>query len=449
MRVTALLLIFGLAGAGAFWMNPAAPGASPRGVGTQPAGGVPTQTSSKLELQVPKNLDLNPDQTATADVTVAYSQAKAAGAPAGSGQEQKQDPKKASAKKTKATVKKTTKKKGEPLKQQQNSNPDTGSGNQPTLSLKFYFDMDATKNYPACTATVTPLMAEPSLKPGDPPLIVPISIASCNPKGGSGMLFLSGYRVQGVPITLKQRRSPWLSGALAGSLIVAVLICLMGGRVVSSEGHKMKDEMTQVSWDFSTSWASNITAFGSVFSFLLGLSAFPDKPLFAPRGEYLFIAAFATALAALAPAVHRFVSKSRAENPPAVAAPEGQDKATQNAAADPAVVTVGFVGGFLAASVLTIWGTLLQCAGELLIIYELERTGTIYRPIIVVVGVCVAVTAVLLIIYCYRTILSTIAANAERTGKKPTEPRMAFRAEAANSNTIVRRAMSGRKAAVL
>jgi hypothetical protein len=443
MRVTALLLIFGLAGAGAFWMNPAAPGASPRGVGTQPAGGVPTQTSPKLELQVPKNLDLNPDQTATAEVTVTYPKAIATGAPADSGQKQKQPPKKPPAQKPKTTVKKTAKKKVDLSKQGQSQPPAQEPSKEPAAAVKFYFDMQATKDYPACIAAVTPLVAEPSLKPGDT-LPVPISITSCNPKGGNGTLFVSGNKAQGVPVTLEQRRSPRLFAVLIVCLIIAVLICAAAGKVVSSEGHKLCDMMTEVAWDFSNSWASNITAFGAAFVFLLNLGAFPDKPYFGSRGDYQFIAAFALALALLAPAIHRLMSTTKIVNPKADGA-QGDQK-TQS---DPTPVTVGFVGGFLTASAFTIWGTLLQSAGELLIVWELKRAGTVYGPILVVLGICVAITALFLISYCWKGLKSTIAANATRTGNLPPSPRMMFRSTALEKKTILRRAVSGRKAAVL
>jgi hypothetical protein len=460
MRVAALLLMFGMGGAGAFWMKAAAPGASPTGGTTQstPAG-APIQTSLKIELKGPNGLQLQPDQTTTADVMVTYPKAVATGAPADCGEKQKKPPKKPPAQRPKTTVKKTAKKKVELSKQGQSQPPGQVTTSEPAVAVKFYLNMDKTEEYPACVASVTPLIGEPSLKPGDPPVTVPISISSCNPKGGNGTLFLSSTKAQGVAVTLKPRRSPWLSAIVIGSLVVALLICVFAGKAVSAEGHKLCDMMNQIAWDFSSSWASNITAFGAAFVFLLNLSASLDKPHLGSKGEYQFIAAFALALAMLAPAIHRLTSTTEVINPKTDEAQgdqntqsdptAGAEQGGQNAQSDPTAVTVGFVGGFLAASAFTIWGTLLQSAGELLIVYELKRAGTVYVPIIVAVGICVAVTAMLLMIYCWKGILSTVAANAMRTGQTAPIPGAMFASAAPNGKTIFRRTMSGRKAAVL
>jgi hypothetical protein len=445
MRFAAVLMVLGLAGTGAFWMNRPALTLTPQSAAPQPAPfpaqpivGIQFDDTNKIERQ------LQPDQTATAEVTVTYPKATVTGAPADSGQTQKQPPKKPPAQKPRTTVKKTAKKKVELLKQRQNQPPGQITTSEPAVAVKFYLNMKKTEEYPACVASVTPLIGEPSLKPGDT-LAVPISITSCNPKGGDGKLFLSGSKAPGVAVTLKSRRSPWLSAIVIGSLIVGVLICVFAGKAVSAEGHKLSDMMNQVSWDFSTSWASNITAFGAAFVFLLNLGASLDKPHLGSKGEYQFIAAFALALAMLAPAVHRLTSATEVANSPqGVGAQSGQ-----NAQSDPTAVTVGFVRGFLAASAFTIWGTLLQSAGELLIVYELKRAGTLYGPILLVVGICVAVTAVLLMIYCWKGILSTVAANAMRTGQTAAKPRAIFASAAPNDKTIFRRTMSGRKAAVL
>jgi hypothetical protein len=74
------------------------------------------------------------------------------------------------------------------------------------------------------------------------------------------------------------------------------------------------------------------------------------------------------ALALLAPAIHKLTSTTEVVDPEAGGAQGGQ-----NTQSNPVRVTVGFVGGFLTASVFTIWGTLLQSAGELLIVWELRE----------------------------------------------------------------------------
>lgn len=445
MRISALLLTFGLAGTGIFRINQTAPDMSHLGGSAQSmAGGVSAQAPPKLQLQAPKFLDLNPDLTATAEVIVRYPKVEATSASANEKPEQKQTTRKLPVKNQK-TAEQITRRKADPPRDGQGSAQDKGPVSGPAVAVKLYFDMQSSNGYPACTATVTPLIAEPSIKPGDQDLKMQISITSCNPKGGDGVLFLSANKAQGVVVKLKPRRSPWLAAIVIGSLVVAVLICVFAGKAVSAGGHRLGDIMNQVSWDFSTSWASNITAFGAAFVFLLNLGASLDRPHLGSKGEYQFIAAFALALAMLAPAVHRLASATQVVNLPQ----SSPDQGAQNAQSDPNVVTVGFVGGFLAASAFTIWGTLLQNAGQLLIVYELKRAGSLYGPILLVVGTCVAVTAVLLMLYCWNGILSTVAANAMRTGHSAVASRSVFQSAPANGETLARRAISGRRAAVL
>jgi hypothetical protein len=66
-----------------------------------------------------------------------------------------------------------------------------------------------------------------------------------------------------------------------------------------------------------------------------------------------------------------------------------------------------------------------------------------------VAGICVAATAVLLMIYCWKGILPTVAAYAMRTGQAARSPRAMFASAAPDGKTILSRTISGRKAAVL
>jgi len=82
----------------------------------------------------------------------------------------------------------------------------------------------------------------------------------------------------------------------------------------------------------------------------------------------------------------------------------------------PTATTHGQVGGFLTASLFTMWGAYLQIALAFLILTELQRGAIVTRLMARPVGVCVLLVGVGLVIYCWWTILTTIAANASRTG---------------------------------
>jgi len=275
----------------------------------------------------------------------------------------------------------------------------------PPFSPKFYLDMKGSATISPCTVAVAALAGNTSLKPGDRRGI-PVTITSCRSNGGEGTLGILGSKgqKQTIEITLKPRRACWLMAAILVSLIGAVVLSGVCARIVVGQGHELRDSMGSASWDFSSSWASNITAFGAGFTFLLQLMVFPDKPFFANKLEYTFCAAFAVALAAFAPAVHRLASVAIGYGP-----------STKAKLENPALLPNGLVAGFLAASAFTIWGALLQSVVELLILCELVRTTTIYYPIGFIVAFCLVVATVGLLVYCSSTLLSTIAANAARS----------------------------------
>lgn len=288
------------------------------------------------------------------------------------------------------------------------SQANSGGPSIPTLAPpKFYLDMSGSRYFSPCTVVVSTLLGDLSWNP-ERARGIPILITSCRPNGGEGTLMIVGSPNQkGLHVTLRPRRSRWLSAAMITSLILAIGMCLVAARIVLSQGHKMTDDMGAASWDFSTSWASNITAFGTAFAFLLQLSV-PDKPFFGTRQDYTFVAALASAIVAFAPAMHRLISASVATPPTAGAT----------------TVPEGVVGGFLGASVFTVWGSLLQCGVVLLIVLDLVRTATVYSPLGIMAVLAVGIGAAALISYCANTLLSTIALNAARTGNQ-TAPRRA------------------------
>src|SRR5207302_737486 len=95
---------------------------------------------------------------------------------------------------------------------------------------------------------------------------------------------------------------------------------------------------------------------------------------------------------------------------------------------DPALPAEGLVGAFISASAFTIWGALLQTAVEILIAVELIKSLTVYRPIGSAVLLCVAFIGIGLGVYCWKTILATVAANATKSGDRPESSRAMFSA---------------------
>lgn len=232
---------------------------------------------------------------------------------------------------------------------------------------------------------------------------IPVSITSCSPNGGTGTLRISGNPGGGkLKVTVHPRKSGYLTTAMLASLGASLALALFCWVIVLLHGHKLRDPIDQANWDFSTSWASNITAFGSGLTFLLNLTILPDKTFFGTKGEYTFLASLATALVALAPAFQRLMSPTIV-----IKSDSGDTTSTPQ----------GLVGGFLVASVFTLWGAFLQIALELLVLQELALTVTIDSPIEKIIAVVVSLTAIGLIFYSVTKILSAIGGNPAGSGK--------------------------------
>jgi hypothetical protein len=269
--------------------------------------------------------------------------------------------------------------------------------------IQFYLSLRRTSDSTPCQASVLTLPTAPGfLKDKSRP--IPIEITGCGGNEAEGFLGILGSSGENreIPIVVKRWTSPWLTRVLFTSLVLALSIAFVCGAIASDHGHKLTDVIGSASWDFSSSWASNIAAFGTAFSFLIQLTIFPDKPLLGSRSEYTFLAGLALALVGLAPAAQRLTGQIRASNVAGV----------------PAMVTNSSVAGFLVASVFTMWGSLQQIATQVLTVFELGTTAIIKREIAICTELCLVLAGVGLVVYCWRSILLTIATNATRTGVK-------------------------------
>jgi hypothetical protein len=270
-------------------------------------------------------------------------------------------------------------------------------------SIQFYLSVVRGSDSTPCRGSAVSLPTAPGFRKNTPRPI-PIEVTGCGDyvaNGVLGILGSSGTHKE-IPIVLRRRRSVGPPLGLALSLVLALVIAMLCAFIVTDHGHKLTDVIGNASWNFASSWASNITAFGTAYAAVLQLTIFPDKPVLGSRMEYAFLIAFALALVALAPVAQRLTSRISVDR----------------SGSTPAVITVGLVGGFLFASAFTMWGTFLQIATLCLLGFELGNTATLDLVTTVVAELCVALAGVGLVIYCWRTILSTVAANSTRTGTK-------------------------------
>lgn len=265
--------------------------------------------------------------------------------------------------------------------------------------VSFYLDLVRDSDKAPCRGVVAPLTLSTALEENIPKRI-PIEITGCPGYQSTGKLVILGSTGRARERMIRIRRSTpvWLSRSLVATLGASFLIVIICTAIVVYHGHKVSDPIGTASWDFGSSWASNVTAFSAALSFLIQFTIFPDKPVFGSRLEYALLTGFSVALITLAPAVNRALS---------------------SVTADASGTTMhSLVGGFLVACLLTVWGALLQVADQLLILSDLGLTATVSWRLVGVVVASIVIGCFGLIYYSWSTILWTVGLNAARSGTK-------------------------------
>jgi len=162
-------------------------------------------------------------------------------------------------------------------------------------------------------------------------------------------------------------------GSLGLALIV-VLACAANAGVAQSS------PVGPPNWDYTKSWATNITIIGAVFAAFFS-SKIVATPRFVPDPGYPMLTVLFAVLVAAAPLVFRAISKEKAV-------------LSQTATWD--IQYQGTVRGFLLAMLLTLWaafgqlGTLGLLAGEVLAGGRVQSSVTV--TLLVVLFVAIAAT---------------------------------------------------------
>ena len=252
-----------------------------------------------------------------------------------------------------------------------------------------------------CRANVAPVWVDTMLAKGKK--ILPIDITGCNPssdlKGNLVILGSTGDRNQRQVLIYK-----WTSHlsaiAIFGGFSIAALIVLTCVAIVRHHGYRFSDPLGAAKWDFSSSWASNITVAAAVFGSITQFVGFPDRPVHDTKTSYLTLAFLGIAFVTVAPFFYRTFSRVIVEKP--------KDS-------DVTLMIQGGVGGFLVASATTLSGVFMQIITQFFLVDEiglvLPNAGIlvwIMRALLIAVGIGV-------IVYSSNTILGTIAANAARS----------------------------------
>ncbi len=176
--------------------------------------------------------------------------------------------------------------------------------------------------------------------------------------------------------------SEWVLWLPFGLAVVA------GGVAARRLWGKLRNTMGLPSWDFSRSWASNITVVGSLVSLTVLASIPVPKEIQIPRSAYTILSLVFTLLAALAPLVYNFSRKVSREG----------DK----------IIACGTVFMFVVAGTITLWAAVGQLEMQALLLEELRSAGLLAVSICRLLQVLFAGVAVGLLVYGTRTMIFSV-----------------------------------------
>jgi hypothetical protein len=198
---------------------------------------------------------------------------------------------------------------------------------------------------------------------------------------------------------VKPALSPYLFWAPFGLALACMLLAL-----VSVWHFGLRSRMGHATWDFSQSWATNLTVAGAVVTTLLGFSGLPEYGEFMSKNSYLSLGLLFGVLVTLAPSVYNFTRR-----PVSVPIPDPDDATNTTGSR-----LEGHVFGFLLASFLTLWGVLGQLATIALLLSELVRSGPLPSSMGWAFHGVIAVLALSLLVYCDVTIYFTVKKQVKR-----------------------------------
>jgi len=175
------------------------------------------------------------------------------------------------------------------------------------------------------------------------------------------------------------------------SLLISIVIVAVAFR--TSKLTLKTSFIVGLAWDFSHSWASNISGLAGVVGISVASSIAPDFKLFTHatiKNSYTVNTVLMAAIVIAAPSVYTMLQVRKNNQ------------------------LVGCVGGFLAASVLTIWGTIAQLLLQIAMLLSFVNENVGNRFGLVLVPAVLFLGLVILIPYSIRSIRVNLAAETQR-----------------------------------
>lgn len=192
---------------------------------------------------------------------------------------------------------------------------------------------------------------------------------------GTNTSEVSVSQSKGVKFTFRPKRVLINKIVFSSLLISALLVTFSWVRLkcqsnrittaskVANDDLRMRDEMGLPMWDYSKSWASNLTAAGAILGSALTVMVLPESTYILSKSIYLALSYLFLGLATLAPFIYNSIRKPLVSQTPD--------------ASGSTLTYHGYVILFLVSSMLTVWAVLGQLATVFIIFDEIYRSSSL------------------------------------------------------------------------
>lgn len=174
------------------------------------------------------------------------------------------------------------------------------------------------------------------------------------------------------------------------SFLIALMVVTLALR--STKLHLSSPFIVSLTWDFSRSWASNIGSLAGIFGVAVTNSITTNFQPFAravAKNSYTVTCVLMAAVVLAAPSIYTMLQVREDEQ------------------------LVGCTGGFLAASVLTIWGTMAQLLLQIALLIAFISEKPDYRYGLILVTIIMSLGLFLLVPYSMKSIQVALAAEVQ------------------------------------
>jgi hypothetical protein len=221
-------------------------------------------------------------------------------------------------------------------------------------------------------------------------------------KAYTGLLVVSspGAVPDTLPLELRPGSSVplWLYVVIFFPLFAGLSISLWAFESQSSKDSKLSSPMGSPEWDFSKSWASNITVIGALLGTIISAGVLPAQTAL-PKATYAGLNLFFGALILVAPFVYTATQKEVSPDRPR----RPQEPRYE-----------GRVYWFVAASGLTLGAVLGELATIFLLFREIQTGGSMPQAAIWFLAAVISGTCVLACLYGFRSIRATLKNQSEQ-----------------------------------